>query len=201
MNNKGQGQLSTMFSNLILLIIFLGVAFAGGIIMGVIYYDMNLAESALHSVNFEIPISNTTVLSNTSIQDFQDILGIVAYPILGLRTALPYLSYFMVFAFIIAMAITAYVSSKNPVFFILHILFTILITYFCIILSNSYVRLMSDVFINQMMQGFTIYNKLMFYLPQVVFFTSLLFGLIAFINIIKPQTNYNVTGLNYGGDY
>ena len=54
---------------------------------------------------------------------------------------------------------------------------------------------------NNLMLNFTIYNKLMFYLPQIVFFVSLLFGAIAFINLMKPQTNYNVTGLNYGGDY
>ena len=197
MNKKGQ---EAIFSNFIVLIIFLVVAFAGGIIAGVVYYDMAVLETALHSVNFQIPIQNNATITN-NITDFQGILGMTVYPILGLKSALPYLTYFMVFAFIIALAVTAYVSSKNPVFFVLHILFTFLITYFCIILSNSYIQLMSDPFMNQLMLGFTIYNKLMFYLPQIVFFTSLLFGAIAFINLIKPQTNYNVTGLNYGGDY
>ena len=198
MNNK-KGD--AMFSNFIVLLIFLVVAFAGGLIAGVVYYDMNLIESTLQTVNFQIPIQDNITYANSSVQDFQDILGMVVYPILGLKSALPYLTYFMIFAFIIALAITAYVSSKNPVFFVLHLLFTILITYFCIILSNAYVNLMSNVFINQMMTGFTIYNKLMLYLPQIVFFTSLLFGLIAFINLMKPQSNTSVTGLNYGGEY
>jgi len=51
------------------------------------------------------------------------------------------------------------------------------------------------------MVNFTIYNKLMIYLPQVIFFTSLLFGGIAFINLIKPPTSEQSTGLQYGGDY
>ena len=172
MNNK-KGD--AMFSNFIVLLIFLVVAFAGGLIAGVVYYDMNLIESTLQTINFQIPIQDNITYANSSVQDFQDILGMVVYPILGLKSALPYLTYFMIFAFIIALAITAYVSSKNPVFFVLHLLLTILITYFCIILSNAYVNLMSNVFINQMMTGFTIYNKLMLYLPQIVFFTSLLF--------------------------
>jgi len=198
-NNKGQA----ILSNFILLIIFLVIAFAGGITAGVVYYEMATFESALHTINFQLPIQNNQTIhtQNANITDFQGILNIVAYPILGLKSALPYLTYFMIFAFIIALAVTAYVSSKNPVFFVLHLLFTFLITYFCIILSNSYITLMGNPFMNQLMVNFTIYNKLMFYLPQVVFFTSLLFGAIAFINLIKPQTDYNVTGLNYGGDY
>jgi len=205
MNTKGQintnGDATSMFNNFIFLIIFLVVAFAGGIIAGVLYFQMGALETALHDVNFLIPIENQASITNTSITNFQQILEIVAYPILGLKSALPYLTYFMVFAFIIALAIAAYMSSKNPVFFVVHLLFTLLIVYFCIILSNSYIELMSNVFMNNLMLNFTIYNKLMFYLPQIVFFVSLLFGAIAFINLMKPQTNYNVTGLNYGGDY
>jgi hypothetical protein len=199
---SGVGQNQNMFSNMIILIIFLVIVSIAGLLAGVIYYDMNVTDSILHTLNFDIPVQvNSTVANATQINNFQDILSITAYPILGLKSALPYLSYFMVFAFIIAMAITAYVSSKNPVFFIVHILFTILVSYFCIILSNLYIGLMSNAFINSMMINFTIYNKLMFYLPQIVFFTSLLFGLIAFINVIKPQTNSSATGINYGGDY
>ena len=197
MNKKGQA----IMSNITILVIFLVVAFAGGIVAGILYFDMNVVQSTLETINFPIPIQDNSTITNSSITDFQGILEIVAYPILNLKSALPYLTYFMVFAFIIAMAVTAYVSSKNPVFFVLHLLFTLLITYFCLILSNVYKTLLSNPFMNQLMLDFTIYNKLMIYLPEIIFFVSLLFGAISFINLIKPQTNYNVTGLNYGGDY
>ena len=54
-----------------------------------------------------------------------------------------------------------------------------------------------------MMVNFVIYNKIMIYLPAVVFFTSLMFGAIAFVNVMKPQSNLgaNQNSLNYGGDY
>jgi len=190
-----------MFSNFTILIIFLVVISVVGLIAGILYYDMNIMQSTLATVNFQIPIEDNSSIGVHNVTDFQDILGVVVYPILGLKDSLPFLTYFLVFGFIIAMAVTAYVSSKNPVFFILHILFTFLVTYFCIIISNTYKELLSNPFINQLMIQFTIYNKLMLYLPQVVFFSSLVFGAIAFINIIKPQTNYSQTGLNYGGDY
>jgi hypothetical protein len=133
--------------------------------------------------------------------NFQDILEIVVYPFLGLREALPDLTYFMIFAFIIALGMSAYLSSKNPLFFILHILFTLVITYFCFILSNMYMDLLANPFINSMMIKFTIYNKLMLYLPQVVFFSSLIFGVISFINLIKPQSPKYSGALQYGGDF
>jgi hypothetical protein len=108
---------------------------------------------------------------------------------------------FMVFAFIIALAITAYMSSKTPIYFVVHLLFTVLMTYFCILLSNMYRELLTNPFINSIMVDFVIYNKLMFFLPQILFFTSLVFGVISFINIIKPQNPDASSGVNYGGDY
>jgi hypothetical protein len=183
-----------------MLVMFLAIVSFGGLLAGVIYYDMEVLDSSLHEVNFTIPIQESDS-ANANLTDFQDILDIVVYPILGLRDSLPFLTYFMVFAFIIALGMTAYLTSKNPIFFVVHMLFTALITYFCIILSNTYAQLISDPFINSMMVQFTIYNKLMLYLPQIVFFTSLVFGVISFINIMKPQSPDTTGTLNYGGDY
>lgn len=197
-NNRGQAVLG----NFILLIIFLVAVLVGGLLAGIVYYQMSLLDTTLQTINFDIP-RETNLTNAYNITDLQGILGATVYPLLGLRTSLPYLTYFMVFAFIIALAMTAYVSSKNGIFFVVHLLITIVITYFSILLSNTYITLLENSFINQMMIGFTIYNKLMIYLPQVIFFTSLVFGAIAFINLMKPQSNYsgNMQGLNYGGDY
>lgn len=199
MNKKGQ----VNFSNISVMLIFLVASLVSGILAGVIYYDMNLIESTLQTVNFQIPIQEQSTINNSNISDFQDILGIVVYPLLGLRTSLTYVTYFMIFGMIIALAIVSYMSAKNPVFFILHLLYTIVMTYFAIILSNAYSGLLGNQFLNSMMQPFPIYNKLMLYLPQIFFFTSLVFGLISFIMILKPQSNAysNQTTLNYGGDY
>lgn len=188
------------FDNLIMLVIFLVVISVGGLLAGMVYYSVNTLDSTLHTINFALPIQENST-ANGNLTDFQDILGLVVYPILELRDALPYLTYFMVFAFIIALGMTAYLSSKNPIFFVLHLLFTVLITYFCIILSNIYKTMMMQPFLNSMMLQFTIYNKLMFYLPQIVFLTSLVFGVISFINIIKPQSPDVGGTLQYGGDY
>lgn len=198
MNRKGQA----MLGNFAVLIIFVVALFVGGILAGLVYYDMNILNSTLQTINFPIPIENN-MTNAYNITDFQGILGATIYPLLGLSSSLPYLSYFMVFAFIIAMAMTAYVSSKNAVFFVLHLLFTFVIAYFCIILSNTYITLLSNPFINSIMVNFSVYNKLMEYLPAVVLFTSLLFAAIAFVNLMKPQSNMsgNQGALNYGGDY
>lgn len=197
-NKKGQA----ILGNFVLLLIFLISVLVGGLLAGIIYYQLNVLNTAVHTINFQIPIMNNQS-NDYNITDFQSILGYTLYPLLGLRTAIPYLTYFMVFAFVIALMMTAYVSSKNGVFFVLHILITLLITYFAIILSNVYIKLLENTFINQMMVEFTIYNKLMIYLPAVVFFTSLVFASIAFVNLMKQQSNdsNNQSTLNYGGDY
>lgn len=189
------------FDNLLFIVIFLGIVSASGILAGLIYYDMAIIDSTLHTVNFQLPIQNNASVQN--ITDFQDVLTITVYPVLGLRSSLPYLTYFMVFAFIIALGMVSYITTKNPIFFVVHLLFSILMTYFCIIISNKYAELLSNPFLNSLMVNFTIYNKLMLYLPQIVFFTALVTGAISFVNIVKPASNdpSNVTGLNYGGDY
>lgn len=192
-----------IFNNLTVLILFIVVSFVSGILAGVIYYDLNVIEGVLQTVDFNIPIEVNHTNTYANLTTFQDILGIVIYPILGLKTSLPYLVYFMIFAMIIALGMLSYMTAKNPIFFILHLLYTLVMTYFCIILSNNYSDLLENVFINAMMQPFAIYNKLMIYLPQVFFFTSLVFALISFIMVIKPKSNAygNQSSLNYGGDY
>lgn len=200
MNKKGQST-AGIFSNLTLMVIFLIVVSVSGLFAGLVYYGMNTLKVTLLTVDFPLPIEDNSTASELNMTHFQDILELVVYPILDLKDSLPYLTYFMVFGFIIALGMTAYLTTKNPLFFVLHLLFTFLMTYFCIILSNNYAGLLTNPFINTLMVDFTIYNKLMLYLPQVVFFTSLLFGIISFVNVIKPQNNYSATGLNYGGEY
>lgn len=187
------------FDNLILLVLFVSVLSVAGLFAGMVYFSLDVLDGAIRTVDFDIPIEDSSSAGN--ITTFQDIMDIVVYPILGLRTSLPIWTYFMVFGFILALGMTAYMSSKNPIFFVVHLLFTFLITYFSFILSNSYKRVLSDPIINQMMVDFVIYNKLMFYLPQIVFFTSLIFAVISFINIMKPAKSSSSNSLQYGGDY
>src|SRR3989304_5472375 len=118
-NKKAQME----FSNFTMLITFLVIVFVSGILAGVIYYDMELIDSTLQTVNFPLPLENNATAVSLNVTDFQGILNITVYPILGLRTSLPYLVYFMIFGLIIALGMTAYLSSKNPIFFVLHILF------------------------------------------------------------------------------
>ncbi|MFW6229985.1 MAG: hypothetical protein ACOC4L_03285 [Halanaerobium sp.] len=154
------------FDNLIIMVIFLGVCFFIGILGGVIYYQMSILDTELREVDFEIPGGEGNVTH------FQDILDITTYPILDLRETLPFIVYFFVFGLIIGLALTAYLSTKNPIFFVLHFLFTLILTYFAIILSNTYKELLQNEFINEIMLEFGVYNLIMFYLPQIFFMTS-----------------------------
>ena len=189
------------FDNMMIFVIFLGVCLVGGVLGGLVYFNLNILDSTLREVDFDIPLAKNSTGDAPNVTTFQDILDLVVYPILGLKNALPYLVYFMMFAFIIGLAITAYLTSKNPVFFVLHLLFTLLITYFSIGISNTYIELISDPTMNTIMSNFPIYNKMMIYFPQIILITSIVFATISFINVMKPSTATSPYGLNYGGDY
>lgn len=188
------------FDNLVMMIIFVAVVSFCGLFAGLVYFGMDVTQEALETINVTIPVGEG-MTQNANLSTIQDILGIVVYPFLELRDTLPYLTYFMVFGFIIALGFTAYMSSKNPIFFVVHLLFTFIMTYFAIILSNTYNTLLHDPFINSIMIDFAIYNKLMLYLPQILFFVALIFGVIAFVSVMKPQGSKFDSGLSYGGDY
>lgn len=189
------------FDNLIIMIMFLLTVFISGILGSIVYFSIQTLDAGLHEVNFDLPGATNSTIGNYNVTTFQETLEITIYPILEIFNALPFLSYFMIFGFIIALAMTAYMSSKNSIFFVLHILFTLFLTYFAIILKNAYANLLENPFMNTILIEFGVYNMMMLYLPQVFFMTSLVFGAISFVNVIKPSTSSNPQGLNYGGDY
>jgi len=190
------------FDNLIVMIIFLVGVFVGGIFGGLIYTSFNMLEVELQTVDFQIPFAqNSTIDEAPNVTTFQEVLDITIYPFFDVADSLPYLTYFMCFAFIIALAMVAYLSTKNSLFFVVHLLFTLLLTYFAILLSNAYTKLLTDSTFNNMMVEFPVYNLLMIYLPQVFFVTSLVFASISFVNVVKPSTKDNPFGVNYGGDF
>lgn len=190
------------FENIALLTMFLVSFFVTGILAGVSYYGLKTMETELRGVDFVIPgAQNSSNPDTRNVTTFQDVLDITIFPLFDFVDKLPMFSYFMLFAYIIGLAVTAYVSTKNPVFFVVHFLYTLILTYFAMILANAYAEILANPIMDSIMVNFPVYNLLMMYLPQVFFITSLLFGTISFITILKPSTAENPQGLNYGGDY
>jgi len=189
------------FDNLIIMLLFLVVVFVSGILGGVVLFEMNLLETELYNIDFDLPLAQNSSAGVANVTTFQELMDITIYPLFTITDTIPYLVYFMIFGFIAALGITAYMSSKNPIFFVLHVLFTLILTYFAMILSNTYLTLLEDAFINTMMVEFGVYNMVMTYLPQIFFMVSLVFAGVSFVNVLKPSTKENPYGLNYGGDY
>ncbi len=182
--------------------LFIVLFFVTGILGGMIYFSLNLLETQIQQVDFDIPFAkNTTAIDVHNVTTFQDVMDITVYKMFDVVSYIPYLVYFMLFSYIIGLALVAYLSSKNPIFFVVHFLYTLVLTYFAVILANSYIKLLTMPFINSMMTDFPVYNKLMLNLPQVFFITSLVFAGISFINIIKPSTAEHPYGLNYSEEY
>jgi|LSQX01.1.fsa_nt_gb hypothetical protein len=190
------------FDNIIVMTLFVVAFFITGTLGGLAYFGMNVLESEILKVNFDLPLAqNSTNPDIPNVTTFQEVLNITIHPLFNLGHYLPYLIYFMLFAYIIGLAMVAYMSSKNPVFFIVHLLFTIILTYFALMLSNTYFVMLEEPLFNSMMVEFVIFHRIMTYLPQVFFLTSLVFAAISFVNLMKPQTANNPMGFNYGEDF
>jgi len=167
--------------------------FVSGLLGGTIYYTMQITQATFETVNFDIPGANASAGNVTT---FQDILEIVAYPMLEMRESIPYITYFFVFGIILAFLISGFLTVKHPAFLMIHILVTIIAAWFCLSISNAYETILLNPFMREMMSNQPIYNKIMLNLPSFVGFTGLITGAIGFLGTIRRK---DTTAVDMGG--
>lgn len=190
MNKKGETDLINGF---IYVLGFLFLLMFSGISLGVLGYSMGELETAIGLIDFEVPTNSSG--NFTSFQDFADV---ILYPILGLRESLPYISYFFIFAMVLLFVLMGYISQQRPILFVPYVLILIVYSVVCITISNAYEQLLTNPFILNMMIEYYIFNKIMLYLPQFVFFSGLVIGGIFAMNSVKRrQLSSEYETLNY----
>lgn len=187
MNKKGQ--LQDFGKTIILLGAALFLFFFSGILLAGLYYTMDQTEDVIRTINFSFELPNN--YSVTNLTNFQDVAEIIYYPILGLRSALVYISYIFIFAMMIGFGILAFMGQRHPIYFVPYFIILLIFTGFSIPLSNAFETLLENPFFLSMMVEFVIFSKIMLYLPQFIFFTGLFFAAIASIGIIKPRNVQN----------
>ncbi len=72
-----------------------------------------------------------------------------------------------------------------------HIVTSVIIGYLAIEIANVYRTLIENTIIYNMLIPFEIYNKIMLYFPQFIFFVILVSGAIGFIGVFKGINQYN----------
>jgi len=159
------------------------VVAVSGLLMALTYFIMQTVETAFMSVNCLIP-------QNIYFDSCQEWFELVLYPVLNLRYILVFANYFMIFGIVFGLFFMGFRTKKHPSLLVVHIISSIIIGYFAIEIANIYRLLISNDVIYGIMVPFPIYNKIMLYFPQFIFFVIFLSGIIGFIGVFKNTGQY-----------
>lgn len=182
-NPQGQNNLS--YLAIAILAIFLS-----GIFFGITYFMMNNVQTKMMEVNCELP-------NNAFYDDCQEWFDQTVYKILNLKSFLIVFSYIFIFALVLGLLVMGYRSGTSPIMTGVLFVITIVFTYAGILISNVYRQLLTNPIMYEMMQPFTIYNKIMLNFPWFVGFIGLLSVFLSIANFQKARTNTPVSDLDY----
>ena len=102
-----------------------------GLVFGISYYVMDIAQDAFEG-------ANCTLTNNAFFASCQDVWTMFIYPVLGLKTVLVYMSIFFMFILIMGMLLSGYNSGSKPYMLGFLLLVYIGITYASLWVSNFY---------------------------------------------------------------
>lgn len=154
--------------------------FVSGLFMAISYYIMAVIEAALTKVNCLIP-------NNLYVSTCQEWFAISIYPALELRYILIFASYFYIFGILIGLFYIGFKTKKHPSLFVVHMILSIIFGYLSIEISNIYRTIIQSELLYNILVPFPIYNKIMLYFPQFMFFIIFISGLIGLMGIFKGK--------------
>ena len=101
-------------------------------------------------------------------------------------------SYFYIFGVVIGMFYLGFRTKKHPSLFVVHLILSFIFGYLAIEIANIYRTLLESPLMYEILTPMVIYNKIMLYFPQFLFFTIFVSGLIGFMGIVKGKFNEGV---------
>lgn len=160
------------------------IIFGSGLIMALSYYIMVVIENAFKSVDCLIP-------QNTLVTTCQEWFNLALFPVLNLKYIFVFGNYFLIFGLVFGLFFLGFRSKKHPILFIVHILSSIIFGYLAIEMANIYRTLIANDIIYNILVPFPVYNKIMLYFPQFVFFVIFLSGIIGFMGVFRSAGQFN----------
>ena len=155
-----------------------------GLLMALVYFIMATIETAFLSVDCLIP-------QNVFVSTCQEWFTLALYPVLVLKEVFIYANYFLIFGLVFGLFYMGFKTKKHPVLLVVHIVISLIIGYLSIEIANIYRTLIGNEIIYNMLIPFPIYNKIMIYFPQFIFFVILASGAIGFMGVFKSINQYN----------
>lgn len=162
--------------------------FLSGLFMAISYYILAIIEAAFQQVNCLIP-------DNVYVSTCQEWFAISIYPALSLRYILVWASYFYIFGIVVGLFWLGFKTRKHPVLFVVHMILSIIFGYLAIEIANIYRTLLQNEMLYQILTPFVIYNKIMLYFPQFMFFVIFISGIIGMMGIVKGRFKEGVEEL------
>lgn len=161
-----------------------------GLFFGILYYVMDITETAFENTNCEIS-------NNAFFDTCQDVWELGVYPFLALKTVLVYLSMFFIVILIVGMLLTGYNSGSKPYLLGVIVLLNFSLTYASLWVANIYRQLLDNEIIRDAMVNFSVYNKVMLNLPWFVFVTTLFALTLGIVNWQRVRRNTPEGELDY----
>lgn len=158
--------------------------FVSGIIFSISYFVMDTLQTAFLSVDCLIP-------SNALVTTCQEWFNLALFPILNLKSVLIFANYFAIFGMVFGLFFMGFRTKKHPALLIVHIVSSIIIGYISIEIANIYRTLLQNPSMYDILVPFAIYNKIMLYFPQFMFFVIFLSGLIGFMGVFRSIGQFN----------
>ena len=157
--------------------------FLSGLAMAITYYIMDTVQTSFLTVNCLIP-------DNALITTCQEWFNLALYPVLNLKYILIFASYFWIFGLVFGLFYLGFKTKKHPILFAVHIMSSIIIGYLSIEIANIYRTFLTNEFLYDALVPFAIYNKVMLYFPQFMFFIIFLSGIIGFFGLFSGRGQF-----------
>ena len=139
------------------------IIFISGIILSITYFVMAQVQIAFESVDCVIP-------QNTLVSTCQEWFNLALFPVLNLKEVLIFANYFAIFGLVFGLFYMGFRTKKHPVLLIVHIFTSLIVGYLSIEIANIYRVIIDNPNMYEILVPFVIYNKIMLYFPQFIFF-------------------------------
>jgi hypothetical protein len=154
-----------------------------GLFMAISYYVLDRVQTAFQTISCLVP-------ENVYFSTCQEWLALSIYPLLNLKYVLIFGTYMYIFGIVFGLFYLGFKTRQHPILLPIHIVASVGFTYMAIEIGNIYRTLISNDLVVTILSPFVIYNKIMLYFPQFIFFVFFISGIIGFMGLFKNKGNY-----------
>lgn len=172
---KGKGPIVLMAVSILAI-------FISGLFFGISYFVISQVHNSLLEVDCDLP-------PETGYANCQEWFADTIYNLLNLKGILITFSYIFIFVLVLGMLIVGYNVGGKPIYMGIYFVAVMILTYGALLLSNLYRAFLESDIVYEVMQPFTIYNKIMLNFPWFVGVIGLLSLGLSIVNYQRAKVN------------